>query len=345
MQEAPYPESRLLEGTLVLQQFRVSSLIAEGAQGSVYLAEDLQLNRQVALKILRLASTEESQERLKREARILASVEHPNIVKIYASGQIEDGRLCLVMEFLAGDTLANTIRRQGKLEYKEFLPILYQIISALEFLHSKQILHRDLKPENIFLQEAKDNRSSSSALRVKLVDFGIAKILTENTESNLTHAQILGTAAYMSPEQCKNEQLDVRSDIYSLACVIYEALSGKPPFEGESPLDIMYKHANETAPFLTELPDEFSRLLQKAMAKNPGERFASVAEFGTALEKIAAARIYYQKQEYEKADALLDKTIPLIKQDRPYNKELLSEAVSLQDLSKAALRARTQSKR
>ena len=219
----------------------------------------------------------------------------PNIVGVYASGELPGGQVCLVMELIKGKSLAELIKQEGKIQPADFLLIFSQVLLALQYLHEAKILHRDLKPENILLSSSMSvNGTTGSSLNVKLIDFGIAKVLTEENSSQ-TQTKMLGTAAYRSPEQCNSSTLDARSDIYSLACVMYESICGQPPFTGNSELDIMYKHSSEpaTAP---EAPANLARVISKGLQKDPEERYASADEMRLALPSLDQAGALTEKK-------------------------------------------------
>src|SRR5512139_2460382 len=234
-----------------LGDYRVDAQLGRGGMGEVYIADDLNLNRKVALKFLPDAFTgdPERMARFEREARLLASLNHPNIAAIYGLEQAE-GKRFIVMELVEGETLAQRISK-GALPLEEALAICRQIADGLEAAHEKGVIHRDLKPANVMITEGD---------KVKILDFGLAKALSDETQSvdssqspTLTEAMtrpgvILGTAAYMSPEQAKGKAVDKRADIWALGCILYECLAGKRVFEGETVTEIL-------AAVLTRDPD------------------------------------------------------------------------------------------
>lgn len=265
-------------GALIHGRYKIERELGAGAQANVFLAQDVHLMRAAALKIFN--RTEPAViERFKKEAHMMATLDHPNIVKIYASGATDDGRHFIAMEFVEGASLANYLQKQGKLSANEFITIFTQIISALIYLHENSILHRDLKPENILLSIT----AATDEIKAKLVDFGIAKIYDESKSSaSTTQTMGVGTAAYMSPEQCQAQKIDKRSDIYALGCVMYQALAGKPPFQGESEYEVMYKHTSSVVPKLS-VPAELEILVSKALAKQAAERWQSAGEMLDAM--------------------------------------------------------------
>lgn len=281
-QKLSQAEISLSSGKLLLGSYRIESVVGQGAQATLYKAEDVHLSRSVALKVFSVPHDEDGADRFKREAHILGSLNHPNIVKTFASGVLEDGRFCMVLEYVPGKSLADYMAQHKQLTMKEFIAVFSSTLGALDYLHEHSVLHRDLKPENILCEMDGD-----SLIGVKLSDFGIAKIFQETSGSvSLTQTKSIGTAAYMSPEQCKTQAIDVRSDLYSVACVMYQALYGKLPFEGSSDFDTMYKHMNEALPSLAELPEPLAGLLSKGLQKDPAARFQSAKEMSAALPTL-----------------------------------------------------------
>lgn len=280
MQEPP-SQTHLLDsapGTMIQARYRIERGIGSGAQASVFLAEDVHLLRPSALKLFQ-HSDQKLVERFRKEANLMASLDHPNIVKVYSSGTTDDGRHFIAMEYVEGGSLASYLQKQGKLTAAEFISIFSQILSALNYLHSNSILHRDLKPANILLSFNPDN----GEIKAKLGDFGIAKIYDESSNAtSLTQTKGIGTAAYMSPEQCQGRPLDPRSDIYAVGCVMFESLAGKPPFLGESEYEVMYKHTSSAIPKLP-ISSEVANILSKALAKQAAERWQSAQEMLEAM--------------------------------------------------------------
>ncbi len=280
MQEPKTEQQRhdSVPGILIQGRYKIERQLGAGSQATVYLAEDVHLTRAAALKMFNRAEPAVV-ERFKKEAHLMATLDHPNIVKIYASGTTDDGRHFIAMEFVEGSSLAAYLLKQGKLSANEFVTIFSQILNALIYLHEKSILHRDLKPENILLCKIPE----SQGLKAMLVDFGIAKIYDESASAaSSTQTKGVGTAAYMSPEQCQAQKIDKRSDIYALGCVMYHALTGKPPFEGESEYEVMYKHSSAEPPKLS-VSEELGFLIKKALAKQPTDRWQSAKEMLDSL--------------------------------------------------------------
>src|SRR5687768_4036927 len=250
---------------------------------TVYLARDLRHGSQVALKVLSpdLASVV-SGERFTREIRITAGLQHPHILPVFDSGQV-DGLPYYVMPFVDGPTVEQRIRTEGPLPISEALEIACEVADALAHAHAKGFVHRDIKPSNILLAHG----------HAVVADFGIARAVEPvTTDRDLTKTGIaVGTAAYMSPEQSAGENIDGRADIYSLGCVLYEMLAGKPPFAGSSPRALMAKHWMNDVPSLRavrrSVRASIEALVQKAMAKRPTQRYATAAEFEEALQQLS----------------------------------------------------------
>ncbi|HEY5609784.1 MAG TPA: protein kinase, partial [Thermoanaerobaculia bacterium] len=263
--------------------YKILELLAEGGMGAIYLAEDLSLERRVAIKVIskKIAGDVESRTRFAREARSLATVEHPNVVHVYAYGEV-DGQAYLVMEFVEGETLGDLIRREEQLPIDNALRIVRQTVEALDAAWEKKIVHRDIKPSNILI----DRRG-----HVRVADFGLAKPLLLATDHSLTHSgYLLGTPHYISPEQAQGKPVDFRSDIYSLGMMLYEMLTGERAFQGTTTVAIVAKHLNDPLPSLRQrrrdASAEVERLLQWMTQKDPELRPASYGEIREAIDAI-----------------------------------------------------------
>ena len=280
-------------GREILGQFRIIERVGSGGMGAVYKAEQPSMDRLVAVKILhpKLASRKDLVSRFRREARAMSHLTHPNTVRVFLYGQLDDGSLYIVMEFLSGRNLAQVVRAEGPMSFERALPVMIQACGALEEAHRQGIVHRDLKPENIFL--CTQGGISDYA---KVLDFGLAKVTErEMRPGSLVLTQegmVFGTPEFMSPEQAQGKTLDPRSDIYSLGVILYELLTGKLPFSARVPMEFISLHVNaqpiplrERAP-TRSFPAGLQDAMDKALAKNPDHRYQTAAEFAAALRGI-----------------------------------------------------------
>ena len=271
-----------MEGRVVADRYAVGELLGRGGMAEVWAGTDRVLDRPIAIKVLGswLAHDATFVERFRREALAAARVSHPNLVAVYDAGA-EDGTPYIVMERVPGETLADTLGRHGPLEPARAARIAAEVARALGVAHAAGIVHRDVKPGNVMV---------TPGGRAKLMDLGIARSLDGET---ITKAStVLGTAGYVSPEQVRGERVDARSDLYSLGCVLYEMVTGKPPFDADSPVAVAYRHVHQdpAAPsdVVPGVPASIDAATRRAMAKDPEDRFASAAEFAAALEKATA---------------------------------------------------------
>ena len=259
--------------------YRIEELIGQGGMGVVYLAHDVRLGRKVALKVMApsLARDDRYRARFTRESELAMSLEHPNVVPIHDAGEAE-GRLYLAMRRVEGTDLRALLRREGALEPARALGIVSQIAQALDAAHAKGLVHRDVKPSNVLLD---DNE------HVYLADFGLTRRLSEGT-SLQAEAPTLGTPAYLAPEQIEGGDVDGRVDVYSLGCLLYECLTGEPPFTGDSRLAVAWAHLEQEPPAASErrpeLPAAVDTVIRTAMAKEPADRYATCAELAAAAE-------------------------------------------------------------
>ena len=284
-------------------KYEVIERIGRGGMGVIFKARDPVLERSVALKVLSsLEVTPELRARFFREAQACARLSHPNIVTIHDLGE-DDGRLFIVMELLEGEELRQIIARHPPLALEDKLSIVRQICDGLHYAHQQGVVHRDIKPANILLLRTG---------RVKILDFGIAQIAAA-TQGELTRTgMIMGTLRYMAPEQVRG-RADHRSDIFSVGAVSYELLSGRPPFTGEDPLQILEQIRTETPPRVSELdpglPSELAVVVERAMQREPGDRFADLGQMGGQLELVqralaeeaerVRARVHRQREDLE----------------------------------------------
>lgn len=267
-----------------LGRYHILEQLGQGGMAIVYKAYDTRLERDVAIKIIRKGvfppdHVERILKRFEREAKALARLSHSNIVKVYDYGEHE-GAPYLVMEYLPSGTLKQKLGRP--ILWHEAIQILLPIAEALDYAHSQNMIHRDVKPSNILLTQRG---------QPMLTDFGIAKILDlEETQDLTGTSAAVGTPEYMAPEQATAKNIDHRADIYALGIVLYEMVTGRKPYTADTPLAVLFKHASEPLPrpkqFVPDLPDGVERILLKALAKNPADRYQSMAEIGVAFEKI-----------------------------------------------------------
>ena len=275
---------------LLGDRYKLGEMIGTGGMADVYVAEDTRLARQVAVKVLRsdLARDPSFVARFRKEALAAAGLNHPGIVAVYDSG--EEPAPYIVMELISGHTLRELIHKGERVPLKRALEIGEGILAALEYSHHSGIVHRDIKPANIMITDHGD---------VKVMDFGIARALADLGATLTSTWNVVGTAQYLSPEQALGEVADLRSDIYSTGCLLYEVLTGKPPFSGETPVSIAYQHVSGVliAPsrIVPELPIGIDTLLTVALAKNPDDRYQSAGLMLDDLYKIASGEVVTTK--------------------------------------------------
>jgi serine/threonine protein kinase/CheY-like chemotaxis protein len=275
-------------GSVVGNEYRLGRLIGSGGMGAVY--EATRVDRagiRVAIKVLhpRFSGRADVVARCRREAEVVAALDHPNIVKVLDFGSSADGPTYLVMELLVGRTLASAIARESPLPQGYVVFIAFHVLAALRAAHAAGVVHRDIKPENVFIA------SSGSVETVKLLDFGIAKLLAPTSDGKLTETGIvLGTPAYMAPEYARGEKPDARSDVYAVGCVIYEALTSREPFTGDNYNAILHAIQEKSPPSIRDLrPDvspELAAVIEVAMAKDRAARFQSAEAMADALTPL-----------------------------------------------------------
>ncbi|WP_240542191.1 Stk1 family PASTA domain-containing Ser/Thr kinase [Bifidobacterium sp. CP2] len=273
-----------MPASLAEGRYQLGQLIGRGGMAEVHVALDTRLGRTVAIKIMRsdLATDEIFLKRFRREAHSVAQMNNPNIVSIYDSGEelvtTENGQVerlpYLVMEYVKGQTLRDVIHVNGALSQRDAEQVMLGVLNALEYSHRMGIIHRDIKPGNIMI---------SDQGMVKVMDFGIARALDDSAATMTQSQGVVGTAQYLSPEQARGETVDMRSDLYSAGCVLYEMLTGRPPFTGDSAVAIAYQHVSEVATppsaVTPGLPKMWDSICAKAMAKDRQNRYATAAEF------------------------------------------------------------------
>ncbi len=273
-------QPRLLGG-----RYELDGVIGRGGMAEVYKARDLRLDRIVAIKTLRsdLARDPTFQARFRREAQSAASLNHPSVIAVYDTGEdvIGDTNIpYIVMEFVEGHTLRDLLRENRRLRPEKALEITDGILQALDYSHRGGIIHRDIKPANVMLTRAHE---------VKVMDFGIARAMADSAATMTQTAQVIGTAQYLSPEQARGERVDARSDLYSTGCVLYELLTGRPPFTGDSPVSIAYQHVREepVPPSQVDpaIPQWCDSIVLKAMAKDANHRYQTANEFRADVQR------------------------------------------------------------
>jgi len=285
-------------------RYELGEILGFGGMSEVHLARDLRLHRDVAVKVLRadLARDPSFYLRFRREAQNAAALNHPAIVAVYDTGEAETsaGPLpYIVMEYVDGVTLRDIIHSDGPMPARRALEVIADACQALNFSHQHGIIHRDVKPANIMI---------SNTGAVKVMDFGIARAIADGGNSVTQTAAVIGTAQYLSPEQARGEQVDARSDVYSLGCVLYEILTGEPPFIGDSPVAVAYQHVREDpVPPSQKRPGispELDAVVLKALAKNPDNRYQSAAEMRADLVRVHSG----EKPEAPKVLTVADRT-------------------------------------
>jgi eukaryotic-like serine/threonine-protein kinase len=273
-------QPRLLGG-----RYELDGVVGRGGMAEVYRARDLRLDRIVAVKTLRedLARDQTFQARFRREAQSAASLNHPSIVAVYDTGEDNSGNShvpFIVMEYVDGRTIRDLLRDDRRLLPERALEITDGVLRALDYSHRAGIVHRDIKPGNVML-----NRSGE----IKVMDFGIARAVSDAQATMTQTAQVIGTAQYLSPEQARGERVDARSDLYSVGCLLYELLTGRPPFTGDSPVAIAYQHVRENpippSRIDPDLPRWADAIVLRAMEKDPADRYQSAAEMRSDIQR------------------------------------------------------------
>ena len=283
-----------MTGKIIGDKYEILEVIGGGGMGMIYKARHTLMKRIVAIKMMhpQYVSSAGNLQRFQLEAQAASALSHPNILTVYDFGLTPEGAPYLVMDFLEGTNLAEVLDQQGFLAPSRALHIFSQAAAGLAHAHSKGVIHRDLKPGNLMLVTVENDTDF-----VKIVDFGIAKLTMPDGEAaNLTRTgEVFGSPLYMSPEQCRGMTMDSRSDIYSLGCVMYRALSGSSPFVGQDPMQCMYKHVNEMPPAIfdinpdSEVPAAVEEVVLRCLAKEPEKRFQTMLELKEALDQAVNA--------------------------------------------------------
>jgi eukaryotic-like serine/threonine-protein kinase len=272
------------------ERYEIGGVLGRGGMAEVHHGRDLRLGREVAVKVLRsdLARDPSFQVRFRREAQAAASLNHPAIVAVYDTGEDRGpsgATPYIVMEFVEGETLRDVLRREGPLPIERAMGLAADICGALDFSHRNGIVHRDVKPGNVMI---------TPQGTVKVMDFGIARAVSDSAATMTSTAAVIGTAQYLSPEQARGEGVDARSDVYSLGCLVYELVTGAPPFTGDSPVSVAYQHVREDprlpSSINPEIPPELDSILLKAMSKNPANRYQSAADMRNDLLRALAGQ-------------------------------------------------------
>ena len=277
---------------LLGDRYLLGQMIGTGGMADVYIAQDQRLSREVAVKILRsdLAKDPAFVSRFRKEAKAAAGLNHPGIVAVYDSG--EEPAPYIVMELVTGHTLRELIHQDERVTLDHGLSIIEQVLAALEYSHQRNIVHRDIKPANVMATDAGD---------IKVMDFGIARAMDDLGATLTSTWNVVGTAQYLSPEQAVGETADARSDIYSTGCLLFELLTGQPPFTGETPVSIAYQHVSGDIPsiraLMPDLPEDIETIVQVALAKKMEDRYQSAQEM---LDDLIRA---HQGQEISKKPA------------------------------------------
>jgi serine/threonine-protein kinase len=286
-----------------LGTYRLIEKLGEGGMGEVYRALDEMLDRDVALKMLKpeLARRQGTVDRFRAEAITLAKLDHPGIARIHGCSRHDD-RWFIVMEFVRGETLLGRLSRAGRLPWTEAVPIVCQLLDALEYAHRRGVIHRDMKPANVLM---------SDEGAIKVTDFGIARVLGTQRATRTGH--IVGTLEYMSPEQVRGEEVDGRADLYAVGILLHELLTGRVPFRGGAEYEIMMQHLQAPVPSVRALapdvPAWFDEILQRALAKALPDRFPSAAAFQLAVEGRAAAEPAMRVKATRLANAAMDAAV------------------------------------
>ncbi len=274
-----------LVGQILDGRYRIEDRIARGGMATVYAATDLRLDRYVAIKVMHASLAEDSAfvSRFVREAKAAARLTDPHVVAVYDQGE-DRGLIYLVMEYVPGRTVRDVLREYGRLSPEQALTILDPVLQALEAAHTAGFVHRDVKPENVLLTD--DGR-------VKVADFGLARAITAGTATAATQGLLIGTVAYLSPEQVQRGIADARSDVYGAGILLYEMITGAVPFAGETPLAVAYQHVNAVVPVPSTvrpgIPAEVDALVARATERDPDRRYRDAATFLADLRRIRAS--------------------------------------------------------
>jgi serine/threonine protein kinase len=300
-------QSETMTGSLFADRYQIIERVGIGGTGTVYKAKQQFIDRYVALKLLHrnLLQDETSKKRFEHEAKAASALSHPNLIVIYDFGFSLTGRPFIAMEYVEGSSLHDLLATKGPLEPQTFFRIFDQTCQAISHAHSRNVMHRDLKPSNIVLAHTESGEA------VKVVDFGMAKMwkLQEKDQGLTQSGQVMGSPYYMSPEQCRGDDLDLRTDVYSLGCVMYEAIAGCVPFSGKDIIQTLYMHVNDMPRRFSQanpslqIPEELERIVFKAMQKDIERRYQTVDALWSDLQRFANRSRHQQTEGVARAVA------------------------------------------
>ncbi|MDJ0762369.1 MAG: serine/threonine-protein kinase [Myxococcota bacterium] len=279
-----------LQGRIVLSRYRVNARLARGGMSSVYLTRDMQSGKLYAMKVLRqdLVLRPRARTRFLNECKAIQRIDHPNVVRIFDIGEMDDGRICLVMEYVPGAALRKLLK-DGAMPLVDVISIIRDVTAGLAAAHDQCIIHRDLKPENVLIPP-RAARQREGAPNVKIVDFGIARILDAPRITTTQH--VMGTPQYIAPEQAMGRHLDHRADIYALGVMAYEMLTGELPFSSDDPDFLLRQHVSMPPPPLSKhairepIPEDLQYFVMRCLSKSPQNRPADMAEVSMLLARL-----------------------------------------------------------
>jgi tetratricopeptide (TPR) repeat protein len=311
----PKSAADLFVGRTIQGKYEVLEKIGEGGMGVVYRARHIHLHRDFAIKFLLPTGPygfdEQQLGRFQREAREASGLHHQNLVSIIDFGTTDDAMPFLVMDLVEGETVSEMISKNGPVAVEDAVEISGQICDAMQYAHSKGVIHRDLKPSNVMVSR------NGGGFTVHVLDFGVAKFNTQAEDAALktltATGEIVGSPAYMSPEQAMGYKLDARSDIYSMGCIIFEMLAGRPVFRGDSAMAIVVKHLNDAPPALRDIPEgrhvkpELAKIVRQTLEKQPGSRYQTVADLQHDIARVKEGKA--PEREFASGRAERDKLI------------------------------------
>ncbi|MCD6639378.1 MAG: protein kinase, partial [Nocardioides sp.] len=318
---------RLLDG-----RYRIGSRIARGGMASVYEATDTRLDRTVAVKIMHpgLGDDDEFARRFVREARSAARLNHPHVVGVYDQGD-DDGTVFLVMEFVPGHTLRDVIRKEAPMPAVRALALLEPVVSALAAAHRAGLIHRDVKPENVLIPDAPTSTGPGGA--IKVADFGLAKAVSSETQHTATGGVLIGTVSYLAPELVVDGRSDARADVYAVGVVLYELLTGAKPHEGESPIQVAYRHVHHDVPppsaRVPGIPDYVDALVARATSRDRSQRPADADVLLHHLRLVSQALREGLQSDPELTADLAPRAVPVDTDDHDTTQSFDAAALAL----------------